>query len=260
MMKKAIILATILLMLASGSVAAVASASTPSSYSTQVQVPYYVYTNETFNMYINSTYGFSNYSVTIYIAGDNLSGISPSNTYHNFSSSNPDFKVSLTAPKATQTLTLLVKTTASTGSGLKKSTETYTVKVISPIFLHASLSNRQSVAMYNVTVNFYVDNTYVASKTISKLGAYQTVVVNYTWTAPYLTKGSHTLKVAVNNSLVSVDNGGTSVTSHFYYGTPPNFTWIYYIAAAVGVFMIIMVSGAGRRPRVGERRPKWRKK
>ncbi len=261
MIRKTFILAVIVLMASAGalsSLAAPASAST-STYNTQVQVPYYVYGGQNFNMYVNSTYGLTNYTVTVYFAGDNLTGFTPTNTYHNFSSSNPDFVIGIKAPATNQQLTFVVKTTADSSSGQVKFSSTYVINVIQPIYLHASVTNKNSVAMYNVTVNFYVDNNYIASKTISDLAPGQTTVVNYTWVAPYITNGDHTLKAEVNNTLLSINGGGNSATSHFYYGNPPNYNWIYYIVAVVAIFMLVMTMGAGRRPRVGERRPKWRK-
>ncbi len=256
--KEVILLVALLL---SGGMVGLASIATADSglYSANVNVPYYVYTGQQFNLYVNNTFGYSNYSVTIYFAGDNLSGFSPTTTYHNFSASNPDFVIPMTAPGTVQQITVFVKSSAQSSSNTFKASSTYTINVVKPIYLYASVSNKNSVAMYNVTVNFYVDSNFVASKTIPTLSPGQSTMVNYTWTAPYLKNGEHSLTVQVNNSLISINSGGSSVTNHFYYGTPPNYTWIYYIVAAVGVFMIIMVMGAGRRPRVGERSPKWKK-
>lgn len=260
-MKRALILGLVLLLFSSGAMAGMASASTSGSvYNSQVQVPYYVYTGQSFGMYINSTYGFTNYTVSVYFSGDNLTGFSPTSTYHNFSTSNPDFSFKVTAPNATQQMTFVVRTSATSPSGATvTSSSTYTVNVIHPIILHAAVTNKNSVPLYNVTVNFYVDNSFVASRTIASLGAGQSTLLNYTWLNPYLSKGEHTLEVQVNNTLISVNNGGSSVSSHFYYGNPPNYNWIYYIVAVVAVFMLVMAMGAGRRPRVGERKPKWRK-
>lgn len=259
MMRKVIVLTIIALMATSGVMASVASASSSTPYNTQVQVPYYVYGGESFHMYVNNTYGFTNYTVTVYFAGSNLTGFSPTNTYHNFSASNPDFVIPIKAPTQNQQLTFLVKTTADSPTGQAKTSSTYVVNVIQPVHLYASVKNTDSAAIYNVTVNFYVDNNYVASKTITRLGSGQTEMVNYTWVAPLLSKGEHTLTAQVNNTLLSINGGGNSATSHFYYGNPPNYNWIYYIVAVVAVFMLVMAMGAGRRPRVGERKPKWKK-
>lgn len=228
-------------------------------YNSNVNTPYYVYTGQNFSLYVNNTYGFSNYTVAVYFAGDNLTGFSPTNTYNNYSTSNPDFVIPIRAPLASQELTLIVKTTAQSGSKTYSTSNQYTIQVIPPIYLHAMVTNKNQAPMYNVTVNFYVDGTFVGSNTIKTLGSQQSYLVNYTWLAPYIKHGEHSLTVQVNNSLISINNGGSSVTSHFYYGSPPNYSWIYYVVAAVGVFMVIMVMGAGRRPRVGERTPKWKK-
>lgn len=260
-MRKALILTLILLVISSGSLAAVASAAPSSNnsvYTTQVNVPFNVYTGQGFFMYVNSTYGFTNYTVTVYFSGDNLTGFAPSNTFHNFSASNPDFVLEVTAPNVKQQMTFMVKTTADSSSGAKSFVSTYKINVIPPIYLHAAVTNKNTVSLYNVTVNFYVDNTYVASRTITTIGAGQTQNLNYTWLAPYISNGEHTLEVQVNNTMLSINGGGNSVTTHFYYGNPPNYNWIYYIVAVVAIFMLVLAMGSGRRPKVGERRPKWR--
>lgn len=260
MNRQALVISMVVLLVASGLLGMSATASAQSGlYSSNVNTPYYVYTGQNFNLYVNDTYGFSNYTVAVYFAGDNLSGFSPTNTYNNYSASNPDFVIPITAPLAAQQLTMIVKTTAQSGSKTYSTSNQYTVQVISPIYLHAKVINKNHGPMYNVTVNFYVDNSFVGSKTIPTLGAQQSYLVNYTWLAPYIKSGEHSLTVQVNNTLVSINNGGSSVTSHFYYGSPPNYNWIYYVVAAVGIFMLIMAMGAGRRPRVGERTPKWKK-
>jgi hypothetical protein len=44
----------------------------------------------------------------------------------------------------------------------------------------------------------------------------------------------------------------------FYYGTVPNYSWIYYVAGVVVVVMVIMAMGAGKRRNI-PKKPKWKK-
>ena len=230
-----------------------------SGYSTNVQVPFNVYDGQIFNVYMNSTAGYTNYSVSVYFSGNNLTGFTPTNTFHDFNAKSGDFTVSVTAPSVSQKLLITVVTTAQHGSSTVYSRNTYTVNVVNPITLHASITNTKTVPIYNTTVNFYVDNTYEGNETISEIGSGQTIMVNYTWVNPNLPKGEHTLQVQVNNQFLTVNGQQSVSTSRFYYGSVPNYNWIFYIVAVVAIFMIFMVLSAGRKPRAGMRQPKWRK-
>lgn len=229
-------------------------------YTTNVQVPYNVYDGQIFYVYVNNTAGFTNYSVSIYFSGENLTGFTPTDTYNDFQASNGNFIARLSAPDTAQKLVMTIVTFAQYGSTQVTSKNTYVINVVNPIILHASITNTKAVPIYNTTVNFYVDNVYEGNKTISEIAPGQTIMLNYTWVNPYLSKGEHTLKVQVANSFLTVNGQQSVAASNFYYGSVPNYNWIFYIVGAVAIFMIFMVLSAGRRPRAGMRQPKWRKK
>ncbi len=223
-----------------------------------VTIPAYVTTNQNFTVYVNETNGFSNYTVTLYLAGENLSGASPSFSYHNFQASNPDFKVSLRAPSTAQVLYINIISGANYGSKYVTEQKSFTVHVIEPIYFYAVVSNTGTSAIHNLTVDFSVDNQFVGSTVATFIPAGGSVTVNFTYVNPYLTNGEHTLTVSVNNKAVSVDGSAAVYTTHFYYGKPPNYNWIYYVAAIVIAFMIFLALTAGRRSATPNR-PKWRK-
>ena len=47
----------------------------------------YSFVGQNFTVYVNDTNGFANYSVTAYVAGNNLTGLSPASSIHNFQAS-----------------------------------------------------------------------------------------------------------------------------------------------------------------------------
>ena len=88
---------------------------------------------------------------------------------------------------------------------------------------------------------------------IPRLAPYSTQVISIDSAAfSLINKGDNTIQV-----FASTPGAVVSGDSTFYYGTPPNYTWIYYIAAVVVAFMIFLAVSAGRRSI--PKSPKWKK-
>ncbi len=206
------------------------------------------------------TYGFTNYSLTIFISGYNLSGLSPQPYYHFYNLSSGEFNQSMTMPNSNGTVTLYAMAQASGTNGYVNATASVNIQVEYPMTLNAVVSNPSGIPIRNTTVDFEIDGVSVGTKVIPEIGPYSSTQVSIMVLPPQLSTGTHTLSIVVNNPSAKV-NGQTSYTSQFYYGTPPNFTWIYYVAAAVVVFMGFMVFLAGARPRGRNipKKPKWKK-
>ncbi len=216
-----------------------------------------MYTGESFQIYINATYGFTNYSVGLIFSADNLSGISPGAFDHLNNASNPYFVIDVTAPSSQESLTIYVSVFAQGYYGNVSHYMTLHINVYRPMILTAMVTNPTASAMYNVTVTFYLDSFEIDSSVIKSIAPHQTKIVNETIVRPiFMKKGYNTLTVKVSNSAALINNAA-SYSTKFYYGKPPNYTWIYYVAAAVLIFMVVMVIAAGRRSsKLG---PKWKK-
>ncbi|MCL4341628.1 MAG: hypothetical protein M1431_06010 [Candidatus Thermoplasmatota archaeon] len=234
------------------------SASYIPPFSSAVTLPSYATTGQNVTFYVNDSLGFNNYTVTVYISGENLTGASPSTSYHTTHKSDPDFAVSLKMPSSPQTVYVTVVSGANYSSHYVHRSYSYTVNVIAPIIFYATVSDTGTVAIHNLTVDFTVDGQFVGTATASYIPPGGSYTVNFTYVNPYLTDGEHTLTVSVNNPAVSIDGSTGSYTTHFYYGSPPNYDWIYYVAAVVVAFMIFLAMTAGRRSNLPNR-PKWRK-
>ena len=231
-------------------------------FSSQIAAPSFTSTGQNFTLYVNNSAGFTNYSVTVYMSGENLTGASPLSSYHNFKTSNPDFVVNVTAPQAAQTIYFLIVSAADYGSSRVVKKDSYQISVITPIILHAEVKNQGTLPIYNLSLNFTLSDSsgiiYQGHKTVSKILPGQTVSVSLTYTNNQLKNGEYSLNVSSHNPLVKINGQTSSSTSNFYYGQPPNYNWIFYVAAGVVIFMVFFALSAGRRPTAASR-PKWKK-
>lgn len=226
-----------------------------------ISLPSTANTNQNVTFYVNDTNGFSNYTVTVYIGADNLTGLSPLNSVHQFQATNPDFKLSFKAPSVAQNIYITVVSAANYGNQSVTSTTTYQVTVVTPIVFHAVVRNSGSNPIYNLTVDFTLNGQLLPGNvTVPVILPNQQITVNYTYPFKSLSTGSYALTVTTEgNPLVTVNGNAGSSTSHFYYGTPPNYTWIYYIVAVVVILMAFIAFTAGKKPPAGARAPKWRR-
>ncbi len=233
-------------------------------FNQSVAVPTFSFVGQNFTVYVNDSYGFTNYTVTAYIAGNNLTGLSPSSSVHTFQANSPDFKFNVKSPLTSQAIYITIISAAQYGSVSVKTSNTYQVTVVDPIVFHAVVLNTGVTTVKNLTVDFYLDNSAnpIGNVTVGSIAPNQAVSVNFTYPldpVKYLGTGEHTLKVSTSSSLISINGkSGASITT-FYYGTPPNYNWIYYVAAIVVIFMVFLSLSAGRKPVPGMRAPKWRR-
>ncbi len=231
----------------------------PSIFSAQVSNPSVAYTGQHITVYVNLTYGFENYNITIYFAGENLTGMTPTNTYHHFSGNSSYFTVPMIMPSTPQTLIFDVDASATTNTGIVSYSVQHQIQVRDPLVLHAVISNPTSVPIQNAKVTFLIDGSVVSTKVISNVPAHgSTNVQTSVILSRPLSRGTHTITVQVDSSVALVNGAGSSYSSTFYYGTPPNFTWIYYVAGAVVIFMVFLAFASGRRSSSAGG-PKWRR-
>ncbi len=230
-------------------------------FSQTTALPSYSFVNQNFTVYVNETFGFTNYTLTAYIGAENLSGSSQQASVHYFHASNPDFKFNVTAPATPQTVYIKVVAAAEYNGASVISSSTYSVTISQPIVFHAKIVNKGVSTVHNLTVDFYLDNSQFPAGhvTVASIAPNQVVYVNFTYPFESLTPGEHTLTVTTQSSLIQVNGDTGKSTSSFYYGTPPNYNWIYYVAVVVIIVMVFFALSAGRKPAAGMRPPKWRR-
>jgi len=238
-------------------------------FTVSASAPTAVSVGETFNITFDATYGFTNYTLTAYLSADNLSGISSSNatTIHIESAKNDTLTGTITAPSVPGALKIIYVETANYSSSHVRYQGSLSVQVLTPIVFHATLRNSGNAPIYNVNVEFILNDVEVANETIHSIPAKSSVNVNYTYSSSTISngkvvlnviQGENTLNVTVANTQVTLPNGHNYYVTKFYYGAVPNYNWIYYVAGVVVVVMVIMAMGAGRRRNI-PRKPKWKK-
>ena len=250
------LLALILVLMIVGSAFAInADASVNTSGPVSVTGPSAVAINSTFNYSVSVQQIFKNYSATMIVSGNNLTGASPiSPVYRNNITSGPTY-FSITAPSVQTTMYLLFQITGYMTNGAKFNynlTSKVTVKQFT--VLSASIKNPSQFALNSINVTFEVNDKYVGSKIVN-ISKNSTQNVTYQWVSGLLPVGVYTVTVHVNNTIVVLKNGN-SYTFQIQSGNP----YIVYIYIGVIAFLAIIVAVtfiASYYAR--KRRPKWKK-
>jgi hypothetical protein len=124
------------------------------------------------------------------------------------------FNVTVTAPDITGDIVLSVTLT----NGTVNHTARYTLHVIDPTVISATVKNSGLLGMEDVKVRFLADGVVVNTTTFS-IPANSTKTVSYNWTAHGLSNGEHTVQVVLDpdNEYVRFLDGPPP--------TPPNSMW-----------------------------------
>ncbi len=228
-------------------------------FSFSITQPSYTYLNESFNIYVNSTAGYHNYSVAAYLGADNDSGLLPL-FYYNHHVHNYNFTISATAPSECEYIYGYIDTSAQNSTNAV-SYNNYTIAPINvsrPVVFSSTVVNSDPVPIYNTTLTYTVIHSktpyLVGQSHINKIPANTTYKDNITVPLAIVPKGKDTLSVTSNNPIITI-SGKSNVV--FYNGKAPNYNWIYYIAAVVVALAVFLIVASGRRNTV--KVPKWKR-
>ncbi|MCL4325796.1 MAG: hypothetical protein M1481_03075 [Candidatus Thermoplasmatota archaeon] len=180
------------------------------------------------------------YQYHAYLVGKNISAIAvaPANS----SSKSGKFVVNITMPAIAQTVTLVVTGNSTLGNITKNSTEKIPINVIKPLLIHSIIYNRGLITLDNVTVEFYLDGTFIGSSLVPSILPFTNASVFFNYTVASLPTGYHTVKVVVNNTMIVFSNGKNYETITFYVpGPPPNYTLIYELTAVSVTVAIVLI-------------------
>jgi hypothetical protein len=129
--------------------------------------------------------------------------------------------------------------------------------VYEAVKLYAEIYNSNYIPYYNVTVNITVNGAFAGQEKITKLSPYTKVRLNVTVSSSLISYDKvNTLEVKVLNAASYKNGVSVSYSSKFFYGSPPNYSWIYYISGIVIIFMVFLVLSSGRGR--GTKQPKWK--
>ncbi len=216
----------------------------------------YKYTNEIFPISVNnSKAGYDNYTINILMGAKNDTGLSPL-SYHSFSKNNGNFTTNIRAPSKSENLYLFITETAMKESNSKLTTiysSEKTYNISNPVKFNATVKTSSAPAN-NITVNFFVNGNQhpMGAAHISTIKANSSYNATITVPGALVPKGKDLLTITTNNPAVTPPK-----STYFYYGHPPNYNWIYYIAAVAVAFAIFMILVSGKRNTI--KAPKWKR-
>ncbi|MGP6220746.1 CARDB domain-containing protein [Caldiplasma sukawensis] len=229
--------------------------SSNSQFSVSVLHPFSVYTGEKFQVHAIMSPGYSNYTVTMFLSADNGTGM---NFQHHLNSHSSNVSLNVSAPIIEgQYIQGGIIAVAFKGSSPFYSTAYFSIEVCYPVTIYALLKNGGGDTDHNLSVEFYVNGAPQGEKTISSLPPYSTQIVSITLPESIFNPGTNEISVKLINGTIFSNTVSLSYSSTLYVGNPPNYTWIYYVAGVVIVFMVLLAVGAGRRRTVTGGRPKW---
>ena len=255
-MKKIIAILSVLLLFAMYPYVPAKGAMTSGIY---VKGPTAVATNTTVHYKVTLSSIFDVYRCTLLVAGQNLTGVKPTDQVSKVSYVG-EFDFEVKTPKEPQRIYLdfrVFGTLNSTGK-TKIFEKKLAVDVKEPFVIHGSVKNIENYTLRNVTVYFYVDGNLIGNVTIDKIDPNSTKDFTYNW-IPNVNEGEHTLVMKVMNDGVLFSNGKNEYSTKLYIGTVPSYDWILYsgIIVLVIVSTLYFVAFLGRRKK--KTGPKWKK-
>jgi len=152
-------------------------------------------------------------------------------------SSNGTFNLTVKAPAEAQDVVLTVNVTSSTGAKISSS-ERYTIKIVEPVVIKATVKNAANMTVSNVPIEFWADGQVLNSTTFT-INGNSTKTVMYNWTSPSIAPGLHniTIKIDPNNQFVKFATGGSEYSTTIYIGDPGFGTWNLVLAIALAFLL-----------------------
>lgn len=161
------------------------------------------------------------------------------------------FNITVTAPTTTGNPVLSLTLT----NGTVNHTSTYTLHVIEPTVISATVKNSGNLAMQDVKVRFLADGA-VLNETTFDIAANTTSTVSYNWTAHGLSAGEHTVQVMLDpdNEYVRFLDGSSTYTSKFYVGESIWGTMNVILAILVALLIFIVFLTYMNRGKKGKKK------
>jgi len=158
----------------------------------------------------------------------------------------------LTVNAIAQLVTIDVLVTSVSSTANDSINLTYTIHVVQPYELAATLVDRSTATVLSFVVTIELDGSAVGTVTVPTFTAGSTYDLSYKYVTLGLGSGWHTFTISLANEhgLVTFPNGSTAYSVSFYIpGAPPDYT-LWYVAGIVaflGVVFIFATRVAARR-------------
>ena len=165
-----------------------------------------------------------NFSYKAEIAGTNTTGsaVNPSTG----ASATGVFVLNVTMPKsAPQTIKIKINATSkdSAGSDLITAEREFSMKVVDPVVIRATVFNNGPVDAEDVTARFYADSELLETRIFNVL-ANSSRQIEYNWTFLDIKKGKHVITVTVDdpNNIAEFSDGNNVFSRTVYVGKQGN--------------------------------------
>ena len=249
-----------LFVLAANAVPAFGLSTAAASVSGTIQGPNVLATHATGKYVINATGGpavaangtrVGNLTFYASVSGPHLTGVSLAPETGSITTVGPG-NTFLSVSGATETLTIRVMISSTSGTENQSVNLTYTVNVVTPYVVSATLVNSGSATVLGVSVAIALDGTVVGNVSLPAITPGGEYNLSYQYATVGLSPGDHTFSLTIGNphGLVTFTNGATTYTTTFYVAGPAPDNTVWYVLGVVaffGVLFIFMTRVAARR-------------
>lgn len=134
------------------------------------------------------------------------------------------------------------------------------ISVVEPIKLSVDLINNGVIDFTNLLLNFYVDGVLVSDDPVSvSVTAGETVTASYNYITDYISKGTHTFKVEVDEDSIASDIISGLGKEHTFYVGESSYGIVTALMGVFAVILIIIAIYVYRKPVKNYGKPKARK-
>lgn len=194
------------------------------------------------------------YNITAFFLGPNVSDISPSpgDVFLNKSTMG-SWIINASVSSRPQTLDLVVRVYSVFGNESEEVEKRFKVKVVGPVVLTARVGNPLNITLRNVPVDFYVDDKFIGSTTISEIEPFGEAFATYDWVVLGVPQGRHKLTAVVDlnrDGVIDPDQGDSCAVSYFYAGGGiSTMSIVLFVGIAILVALIVILLIRSRRQR-----------
>ncbi|MGB9814366.1 MAG: hypothetical protein ACPLVI_00240 [Thermoplasmata archaeon] len=220
--------------------------------------PATVGTNGTYEYTIVINGYFDGYGYHLFLTGSNMSG-GTTEELTGLSYTTNTFKVNITFPSRPETVYIYVMGIGIVNGSPEKTTSInyIQVNVVKSVPITLTLKNTEPYEIKNISISFFLNGRFIGTSNVSSMGPNSTVNVTYNYIGTF-ENGVNVLSARLNTNLVKFSSGSNCTTLYFYYGTPPNYDWLWYLLAGITLFTLAIIyfySSGKKRPGA----PKWKK-
>ncbi len=165
-----------------------------------------------------------NFSYKAEIVGSNTTGsaVNPSTG----TSATGVFALNVTMPaSAPQTIKIKINATSKNSGGTASTTDEreFSMKVVDPVVIRATVFNNGPVDAVNVTASFYADGELLETRTFS-VSAHSSSLLEHNWTFLDIKSGKHVVTVTIDdpNNIAEFSDGNNVFSRTIYLGTQGN--------------------------------------